>query len=146
MADKIRITQVLSNLVANAINYTQPKGHISILAKVIHDEKREAKDYIQIAVKDTGEGIPKDALGHLFTKFFRVSGILEQGSKGTGLGLFISKTIMMLHNGDIWAESELGKGSTFTFIIPVASEQQIQSAQAPTTETEKHGIILNPQR
>ncbi len=69
-------------------------------------------------IQDTGQGIPKEALPNIFTKFFRVSGILEQGSKGTGLGLYIAKSVIQLHKGKIWVNSEFGKGSTFSFSLP----------------------------
>jgi two-component system sensor histidine kinase ResE len=147
MADKIRVTQVLSNLLANAINYTPTKSSITVSASVFHDDNRSPKDFVKIEVKDTGHGIPPEAIPHLFTKFFRVSGILEQGSKGTGLGLFISKKIMELHHGDIWAESEVNVGSTFTFIVPVATEEE-KNAQInpPSHDHSNHGIIINTKR
>ena len=110
--DKFRISEVLSNLVGNAINYTNPGGKVEISSWV------EGADLIT-SIKDTGEGIPEKALQHLFTKFFRVSGVLEQGSKGTGLGLYISKAIVDMHKGKIWVESKLGKGSTFSFSLPL---------------------------
>lgn len=109
--DKLRVNEVLNNLINNAVNYTQPGGSIKVWI--------EAKEGQVIThVTDTGQGIPKEALPHLFTKFFRVSGILGQGSKGTGLGLYISKSIAEMHGGKIWAESEVGKGSTFSFSLP----------------------------
>ncbi|MBI4040073.1 PAS domain-containing sensor histidine kinase [Candidatus Daviesbacteria bacterium] len=110
--DKIRINEVLGNLLSNAIAYTQPGGKVIVWAE--SDGKN-----IATHIKDTGEGIPKEAIPHLFTKFFRVSGVLEQGSKGTGLGLYISKSIIEMHHGKIWVESELGKGSTFSFSLPI---------------------------
>ena len=73
-------------------------------------------------IQDTGQGIPNDALPRLFTKFFRVSGKLEEGSKGTGLGLYISKAIVELHKGRIYVETELGKGSIFSFTLPIEQE------------------------
>lgn len=113
--DALRITEVISNLLGNAINYTREDGTVRVYL--------EQKDgTIVTHITDTGEGIPKEALAHLFKKFFRVSGVLEQGSKGTGLGLFIAKSIVDMHKGTIWVESELGKGSTFSFSIPVASQ------------------------
>jgi signal transduction histidine kinase len=109
--DKLRVNEVVSNLVSNAINYTSPGGSIKVSI--------ETKDgQVVTHVTDTGQGIPKEALAHLFTKFFRVSGVLGQGSKGTGLGLYISKSIVDMHNGKIWVESEVGKGSTFSFSLP----------------------------
>lgn len=110
--DKLRINEVLMNLLANAVNYTPPEGKIVIWVEKVDNQ-------IITHIQDTGEGIPKEALPHLFTKFFRVSGILEQGSKGTGLGLYIAKSIVEVHNGKIWVQSELGKGSTFSFSLPL---------------------------
>ncbi len=113
-ADNMRINEVLNNLIANAINYTDQGGSITVSA-------RHEKDEVITSVKDTGRGIPKEALPHLFTKFFRVSTALadSSNSKGTGLGLFLSKSIIDLHHGRIWVESEIGKGSTFSFSLPI---------------------------
>ena len=110
IADKFRINEVLTNLLANAITYTSPGGKITVWLE------RKGNEVIT-HIQDTGEGIPKDALPHLFTKFFRVSGTLEQGSKGAGLGLYIAKSVVQLHKGKIWVNSELGKGSTFSFSL-----------------------------
>ncbi len=118
MADPFRIGQVFINLIGNAITYTQEGGSISVTVLV-----REG--FLEIAVQDNGEGIPADAVPRLFTKFFRVSGSLEQGSKGTGLGLYITKSIVEMHKGKIWAESTVNKGSIFTFTLPIASQQEI---------------------
>ncbi len=112
MADEIRINEVLNNLISNAISYTQEGGHIVISCKIIGEE-------IVTYVRDTGAGIPIEAIPHLFTKFFRVAGSLDRGSKGTGLGLYISKSIIDLHHGKIWVDSEVGKGSTFYFSLPL---------------------------
>jgi two-component system phosphate regulon sensor histidine kinase PhoR len=111
IADNFRIAEVLNNLLANAINYTNENGSVTVWL-----EEKNGK--VVTHVQDTGEGIPQEAISHLFTKFFRVSGALEQGSKGTGLGLFIAKAIVEMHNGTIWVESEEGKGSTFSFSLP----------------------------
>lgn len=109
--DQLRISEILGNLISNAINYTPTKGQVTVSVETNGHE-------VITHIKDTGIGIPQDALPHLFNKFFRVSGVLEQGSKGTGLGLYISKAIIEMHHGKIWAESELGKGSTFSFSLP----------------------------
>lgn len=109
--DKFRINEVLSNLLSNAISYTPPGGKIKVWLDQTANE-------IITHIQDNGQGIPKEALPHLFTKFFRVTGFLEQGSKGTGLGLYIAKSIIDLHKGKIWAESQEGKGSTFSFSVP----------------------------
>lgn len=128
MVDPFRITQVVLNLVSNASNYTKEGGHISIKAV-----KRD--DFVKVSVTDTGQGIPKDALPKLFTKFFRVSGLLEQGSKGTGLGLYICKSIIDMHGGRIWATSDVNKGSVFTFELPIADEQEIKEFEKNISES-----------
>lgn len=112
MADKLKITEVLTNLLANALNYTNPAGSVQVSLE------RKAEKVVTHVV-DTGQGIPADAMEHLFTKFFRVTGRLTAGVKGTGLGLYISKAIVDAHNGSIWATSTLGKGSAFSFSLPI---------------------------
>jgi PAS domain S-box-containing protein len=135
LADSFRIGQVVLNFVANAVNYTQPGGSITV--------KTELKDNsLQVLVTDTGRGIPKEALQKLFTKFFRVSGSLEQGSKGTGLGLYISKSIIEMHKGKIWVESEAGKGSTFAFSLPIATPSEITAYQQKRDLTPKNGQVM----
>jgi two-component system, OmpR family, phosphate regulon sensor histidine kinase PhoR len=133
IADVFRIGQVILNFVANAVNYTQEGGSITIKA-----ERKDAN--LVISVSDTGRGIPPDALARLFTKFFRVSGALEQGAKGTGLGLYISKSIIEMHKGKIWVESEVGKGTTFAFSLPIAKPEDISAYEhAKTDLTAKTG-------
>ncbi len=110
-ADRFWIGQVIMNLLSNAIKYTQITGQITI--QINGNDRNVFVDFI-----DNGQGIPKDALNHMFEKFFRVSGTLEEGSKGTGLGLFITKAIINAHNGEITVNSEVGQGSTFSFRIP----------------------------
>lgn len=113
-ADKIRIGEVLSNLISNAINYTNPGGKITVTM-----EKKANEAWT--SVTDSGRGIPQESIPHLFTKFFRVSKGLtnEQNLHGTGLGLYISKAIVEMHRGRIWVTSQLGRGSTFTFALPL---------------------------
>lgn len=115
--DLVRINEVLNNMISNALNYTEPMGKIEISITC-------QDDLVCTHVKDTGKGIPKDALPHLFNKFFRVQGgSAEQASKGNGLGLYLSKAIVELHKGHIWAESEgINKGSTFTFCLPAIAD------------------------
>lgn len=113
-ADKVRIGEVISNLLSNALTYTDPHGKITVTIEKKGNE-------IWTSVSDTGRGIPKDAVAHLFTKFYRVNKGLsaEQNSHGTGLGLYIAKSIVDMHRGKIWVTSEVGKGSTFTFSLPL---------------------------
>ncbi|MBU0708894.1 PAS domain S-box protein [Patescibacteria group bacterium] len=113
MADPLRISEVLNNLLNNAIVYTK-QGKITVWC-----EYNEADSEVVTHVKDTGAGIPKESISHLFEKFYRITGALEEGSKGTGLGLYIAKSIIDMHGGRIWVISELDEGSTFSFSLPV---------------------------
>ncbi len=115
-ADSSRIEEVLINLVGNAVKYTD-KGQIEISSKLENNQ-------VITSVSDTGVGIPQEAIPRLFTKFFRVKGsLVELGAKGTGLGLYISKNIINAHGGRIWVESEEGKGSTFSFSLPLKRDK-----------------------
>ena len=109
--DKYRLEQVLINLFSNAIKFTE-KGYIRCRAWMINSE-------ILISVKDTGEGINRDDQERVFEKFRQISIVPKDKPRGTGLGLPICKEIVNRHGGRIWVESELGKGSTFSFTLPV---------------------------
>jgi signal transduction histidine kinase len=112
-ADPARLTQILINLIGNASKYTPDGGHILV-------QVRRQGGYVRCAVSDTGVGIsPKDQ-ARLFTKFFRSDNPAVMEKQGTGLGLCITKNLIELHGGQIEVESELGKGTTFSFTVPVA--------------------------
>ncbi|OGE27751.1 hypothetical protein A2772_00685 [Candidatus Daviesbacteria bacterium RIFCSPHIGHO2_01_FULL_38_8b] len=115
LADSVRLSEVVTNLLANAINYTNPDGKVEITTLVSPTE-------VTTSITDTGVGIPKEAIPHLFNKFFRVSNQLQKASKGTGLGLYIAKSIIEKLHGKIWVESEVGKGSRFSFTLPVVNQ------------------------
>lgn len=114
LADPVRLNEVITNLVSNAINYTNPGGKIEITISVSPSE-------VTTSVSDTGVGIPVEAIPHLFNKFFRVSNQLQKMSKGTGLGLYITKSIIEKLHGKIWVESIVGKGSRFSFTLPAVT-------------------------
>ena len=111
MADPSRIEQVLVNLIHNAIKFTKPGGAITVSA--YHDDLN-----VTITVQDTGVGISPDILPRIFERFYKVDRARSSG--GTGLGLSIARHIVQAHGGRIWAESEVGKGSTFFFTLPMA--------------------------
>lgn len=115
LADEDRITQVLVNLVANAIQYTPEGGDVTISTARVDDE-------IHISVKDTGIGIPPEHIGNLFTRFYRVDkSRSRQAGGGSGIGLTIAHHLVEAHGGRIWAESQGdGQGSTFTFSLKMA--------------------------
>ena len=110
-ADYERISQVMINLVGNAIKFTE-QGGVTVRA---HMKPKE----IVVSVIDTGSGISEQDLPIIFEKFRQADGSSSRKKGGTGLGLAISKSLMEMHGGRIWAESELGKGSSFYFTIPV---------------------------
>ncbi len=106
--DREKLTQVVINLLNNAIKFTPRSGEIIIKA-------RELNGQVEVKVSDTGIGIPTEDLDSVFNKFYQVDSTLTREAGGTGLGLAICKGIIEAHRGRIWAESELGKGSTFIF-------------------------------
>jgi len=114
LGDERRVTQVLLNLVGNAIKFTD-SGEIRI------DAERSNGD-VMLSVTDTGPGIPAADLETIFEEFRQAEGLLAQRKGGTGLGLAIAKKIVEMHGGKIWVESEVGKGSTFTFSLPLKQE------------------------
>jgi len=113
--DTMRLGQVMSNLVSNAIKYTPQNGHVLV---TINNEG----DKVRVCVEDNGLGIPPDAVSRLFDKFYRVNTLAHRSVEGTGLGLSIVKAIIEQHNGEIWVESELDKGSKFIFLLPALSQ------------------------
>jgi len=110
MGDRHRLSQVLKNLLGNALKFTD-HGYIGIEA-----QKRD--DHILIIVSDTGVGISKDELKKIFNKFYQAYTGDDRKNEGTGLGLFICREILQKHDGEIWVESELGKGSQFFVKLP----------------------------
>ncbi|HDQ71242.1 MAG TPA: hybrid sensor histidine kinase/response regulator [Chloroflexi bacterium] len=112
-ADPARLTQILINLLSNAYKYTPEGGRIRVRAWL-------QDDYVRCAISDTGIGISKEDQARLFTKFFRSSNSEALEKPGTGLGLCIVKNLVELHGGQIRVESQLGKGTTFAFAMPVA--------------------------
>ncbi len=114
-ADPRRIRQVIHNLVENAIKYSTG-GQITVRCEV------EADDVI-ISISDQGEGIPAEYLNRVFDRFFQVNGGATRRVGGSGLGLSISRGIVLAHGGRIWAESTVSKGSTFRFTLPLATRE-----------------------
>jgi signal transduction histidine kinase len=112
-ADARRIDQVLGNLCANALKFTDAGGHIEVGAR------RHVHKEIIVWVNDTGIGIPQEQMGQIFEKYRQLSTGKTSPYQGTGLGLVICKKIIEAHRGKIWAESKEGQGTTFFFTLPV---------------------------
>lgn len=114
MIDANRLGLALSNLLDNAVKYNVKNGTVTV--KI---ERLPAKPYLQVSIKDTGIGIPPSEMNKLFSKFFRAENAMKIETEGSGLGLYITKNIIERHGGAIWAESILGRGTTFYFTIPL---------------------------
>lgn len=111
--DKQKIKLVIENLLRNAIRYNVKNGSVEISILPFQE------DYLEVRIKDSGIGIPKKDVFRLFTKFFRGENAVKTETEGTGMGLFIAKNIIINHGGKIWLESEINKGSTFHFTLPL---------------------------
>ncbi|MCB9077440.1 MAG: PAS domain-containing protein [Anaerolineaceae bacterium] len=117
LCDDMRIVQVGTNLMSNASKYTPEGGTIDVFITLAAEE-----GFLQVAVTDTGVGIGPEDQAKLFTRFFRAKTASLTGASGTGLGLHITRNLVELHGGRIWFESELNRGSTFYFTLPVADD------------------------
>jgi signal transduction histidine kinase len=115
-ADRERLTQILTNLLTNAIKFTEA-GSISVATQVSGGDAR-------ILVQDTGRGIPPDKLAAVFEPFVQAGRSAEEQTQGIGLGLSISRELARAMGGELTVQSELTKGSTFTVRLPVATERR----------------------
>lgn len=112
--DQDKLEQVITNLLDNAIKFTPTGGRITI---TLYKEE----GFFKISIRDTGIGIPKEDQSRIFERFYRAEGESPVQAKGTGLGLSIAKSLIELHGGQIWVTSEIGKGSEFSFTLPIIS-------------------------
>jgi signal transduction histidine kinase len=114
VADERKVRQILLNLLSNAVKFTPDGGRVDVRAET-------ADSAVQIAVRDTGIGIAPEDQELIFEEFRQVGNDLFRKREGTGLGLTLARKFVELHGGRIWVQSELGKGSTFTFTLPLRS-------------------------
>ncbi len=129
-ADRDRVTQILTNLLSNALKYNRPGGLVEVNVRV-GDERH----FLEIEVRDTGLGMTEDEQKQLFNKFFRSSSPTIRSISGTGLGLAITKALVEMHGGQIWVQSVLKQGSTFGFSLPIAVVPQVQTPFPFTEES-----------
>jgi signal transduction histidine kinase len=123
-ADRDKVGQVLMNLVGNAIKFTPSGGRVKV------ELTGDKEEFATTRIADTGEGIPPEELSRVFDKFYQVRLGLEAKAKGTGLGLSIAKGLVELQGGRIWAESEVGHGSRFSFTLPRRPLAELRPAAA----------------
>ena len=117
--DRTRISQVVGNLLQNAISHTPSSGEVTVLARKTDHER------ISISITDTGSGIPEESLPFVFDRFYRADQARATDTGGSGLGLAIAKELVEAHGGIIHAENNIGKGSRFVFELPLMSPLEI---------------------
>ncbi|MDJ0841798.1 MAG: ATP-binding protein [Acidobacteriota bacterium] len=137
-ADEDRLQQILNNLIGNAVKFTD-SGTIRLSA-------RQNGGTLVISVTDTGIGIPVDRQAHIFESFQQVDGSAKRARGGTGLGLSVTRQLVELHGGTIWVESEVSRGSVFSFTLPMASEiaESVVKPQTPIIEHRAPADYLEP--
>ncbi len=133
-ADDRKLKQIMFNLLSNALKFTSDGGSVSVQARLLNSEQylvnskklftddyslTTDRDFIEISVEDTGIGIKPEDIPKLFKEFSQIESAYTKTYEGTGLGLALTKRLVELHGGRIWVESEFGKGSKFTFVIPI---------------------------
>jgi PAS domain S-box-containing protein len=139
--DAARVTQVLNNLIANAWQYTPGGGRVSVSV-------RTADGFVQVDVSDTGIGISADDIGRVFDRFYRVDHPVVEEAGGTGLGLAIVKMFVEILGGEIWVNSELGVGSTFSFTLPLVAHEapevvpDLFTTEAPTVIGRRQKLLV----
>jgi len=131
--DAERLEQVVTNLVDNAIKFTPQEGEVSIKACVKDED-------LMVQVIDTGIGIPAHVLPNLFQRFYQANSSATREADGTGLGLYIAKQIVEGHGGRIWAESTPGRGSTFSFTIPIPPSSEAPGGSGVVREKSRRDI------
>jgi len=149
-ADENRLQQILYNLVGNAIKFTE-SGTIIISAQLTEEKQKEESLTLKtqpskliISISDTGIGIPEDKLDRIFESFEQAEGSTAREYGGTGLGLAVTKKLVELHHGEIWVESKVGKGSQFSFTLPVA-KQSLSAKRETTTKIQYPLSIVLPE-
>ncbi len=126
VGDAGRIRQVLANLAGNAVKFTE-RGHV--LIEVECEQREDHRARLRVSVEDTGIGIPADKLEHIFERFTQADGSMTRRYGGTGLGLAISKQLVELMGGKIGVETEAGKGSRFSFVLPLSVQTEADVAR-----------------
>jgi signal transduction histidine kinase/DNA-binding response OmpR family regulator len=139
VGDAGRIRQILTNLVGNAIKFTE-RGHV--LISLTCERMEPGAAHMRLAVSDTGPGIPPEKLGLLFEKFRQLDGSSARKYGGTGLGLAISKQLIGLMGGSIGVESRVGDGSTFWFLLPLQLDAHPHAAPVPATELRNLRVMI----
>ncbi|MCB0597318.1 MAG: response regulator, partial [Phaeodactylibacter sp.] len=143
--DPEKCQQIVSNLISNAIKFTPVYGKISVVAKEIAETNQG--NWLEVSVMDTGTGIPPEQLSRIFDRFYQVPGYsspLGRSGEGAGIGLALTKELLYLMGGGIEAQSEVGKGTCFTFRLPVRNEAKIEATDRILQPTAPAAAIALP--
>jgi class 3 adenylate cyclase len=132
VGDEDRLIQVMNNLLGNAIKFTQ-KGSICVSVEMEEPVAGQKDKFVRISVVDTGIGMPKDALVKIFQPFTQVNDVTTRTFGGTGLGLSLVQNLVHAHNGEIKVDSTVGKGSIFSFTLPVAGDETAETSPRPSS-------------
>ncbi|MDP9097616.1 MAG: HAMP domain-containing histidine kinase [Verrucomicrobiota bacterium] len=116
-ADRLRLSQIFSNLLINAVKFTSPGGVVDATVEPV-------KEGVQVNIRDTGLGIPQEELPHIFDKYRRTTTKATAGESGTGLGLAIVRELVLLHRGQITVASQVNRGTVFTVVLPLSPKKQ----------------------
>lgn len=122
LCDQVRAEQVLGHLLSNAIKFTPPNGKVKV---TVHGER--GGSFVQFAVQDEGQGLDADAQERLFERFYRSAHAQQTGAGGVGLGLYLTRSLVELHGGQIWCESAPGQGSTFYVTLPAVESMPVRA-------------------
>jgi signal transduction histidine kinase len=120
-ADRLRVSQIFSNLLTNAVKFTAPGGAVDVTIE-------STKDVVNVHVRDTGLGIPKEEMPHIFDKYRQTATKATAGENGAGLGLAIVREMVLLHGGQISVSSEVNRGSVFSVCLPINPEERQEKA------------------
>ena len=120
-ADRLRVSQIFSNLLANAVKFTAPGGAVDVTIESMEDA-------VKVNVRDTGLGIPKEEMPHIFDRYRQTSTKATAGETGAGLGLAIVREMVLLHGGRISVSSQVNHGSVFSVCLPIDPSQEDRKA------------------
>jgi len=144
LGDSVRLSQILFNFVSNAIKFTPAKGKVELRIALKRTERDQ--HIVELSVTDTGIGIPRDKIQDIFVPFVQTSNDTARKYGGTGLGLTIVKKIIQLMNGEVTVESELGKGTRFSAVIPFRIPEDSQLADVTPLLIDDNGTYSLPDR
>ncbi|MBD3420486.1 MAG: response regulator [Chitinivibrionales bacterium] len=139
--DKLRLQQVITNLASNAVKFTET-GSICITISIIRS--RTQPPSLHVAIADTGKGIAKEHLSKIFERFTQEDSSITRKFGGTGIGLALCKQLIEIQKGDIWVESQAGKGATFHFTLPLDEHQEAGTADNDLVNADKRVLLVGP--